>query len=204
MTADIVFLVVLVAVIAIKLYNTFGQEDEETRVVEPKSDIVTEIIKAKDGTITQLSYTPKIKPAETNPQEFNHEHFINGARKVFEIVVKAFDSGDLSIIKDLVSKKVYDAFKATLDFRKENNLTSEVDFICFDKSEIKEVKQLKNSVKVVVEFVTEQVNLLKNDKGEVIEGDENFVQKITDVWTFERTLNAKDNNWTLVSTKKTA
>ena len=62
---------------------------------------------------------------------------------------------------------------------------------------------MKNSVKIVVEFVSEQVNLLKNADGEIIEGDENFVQKITDVWTFERYLNAKNNNWVLVSTKKT-
>ena len=55
-----------------------------------------------------------------------------------------------------------------------------------------------------MEFISEQVNILKNDKGEVIEGDENFVQKITDVWTFERALNAKNNQWILVSTKKGA
>ena len=83
-------------------------------------------------------------------------------------------------------------------------MTSEVDFICFDKKEIKDVRFLKNSIKVVVEFVSEQVNLLRNAQGEVVEGDENFVQKITDVWTFERIVNAKNNNWVLVSTKKTA
>jgi predicted lipid-binding transport protein (Tim44 family) len=79
-----------------------------------------------------------------------------------------------------------------------------VDFICFDKSEIKDVKILKNSAKIAVEFITEQVNLLRNAEGKVIEGDENFIQKITDVWTFERSLNAQSNKWLLVSTKKSA
>jgi predicted lipid-binding transport protein (Tim44 family) len=63
---------------------------------------------------------------------------------------------------------------------------------------------LKNSVKIIVDFDSEQINILKNADGEVVEGDENFVQNITDVWTFERSLNAKSKNWLLVSTKKSA
>ena len=54
----------------------------------------------------------------------------------------------------------------------------------------------------MVKFVSEQVNLLKNAEGEVIEGDENYVQKISDTWTFEKSLNPKINNWLLCSTKK--
>ena len=73
-----------------------------------------------------------------------------------------------------------------------------------EKTEIKDVRMLKNSVKIIVEFVTQQINILRGADGKVIAGDENFIQKITDVWTFERTLNAKDNKWVLVSTKKMA
>ena len=146
----------------------------------------------------------KVSANEETPENFNKEMFMQGARKVFELILQAFSSGDLLPVKDLVSKKVFEAFNTTLAERKEQNMTSEVDFICFDKSEIKDVKFLKNSIKVVVEFVSEQVNLLRNAQGEVVEGDENFVQKITDVWTFERMINAKNNNWVLVSTKKTA
>ena len=60
----------------------------------------------------------------------------------------------------------------------------------------------KGIAQIVVEFVSEQVNLLKNSAGEVIEGDENFVQKITDIWTFERDIHKASPVWLLVSTKK--
>ena len=56
--------------------------------------------------------------------------------------------------------------------------------------------------KITVRFVSEQVNILKNKDGEVIEGDENFIQNITDSWTFERALTSTNPNWLLVSTKK--
>lgn len=205
---DIIFLLILVAALAIRLYSVFGKGENNKNI-----RIVLKPVRKNSGqefvdNVVEMSQTEqfmeKNKIMDEKSSDFNKEMFLNGARKVFELVLHAFSSGDLSSVKDLVSKKVFDAFNGTLTERKEKNMTSEVDFICFDKSEVKDVKMLKNSIKVVVEFVSEQVNLLRNAEGEVVEGDENFVQKITDVWTFERMLNAKNNNWVLVSTKKTA
>ena len=204
---DLIFLFVLVAFVAMRLYSVLGKENDDKSVhvvLKPVNkndeavvDNVVQIVKAKEAVDNA---TGKAESSE----EFNKEMFLQGARRVFELVLNAFSRGDLLPVKDLVSKKVFEAINGVITERKENNITSEVDFICFDKSEVKDVKMLKNSIKVVVEFVSEQVNLLRNAKGEVVEGDENFVQKITDVWTFERMLNAKNNNWVLVSTKKTA
>lgn len=205
--ADLIFLFVLVAFLATRLYSVFGKGGSDKNIC-----VVLKPVNKKDEAavkdIIQMVEADKAVDNAADKAEssddFNKEMFLQGARKVFELVLQAFSKGELAPIKDLVSKKVLDAFKATLAERQENNMTSEVDFICFDKSEVKDVKFLKNSIKVVVEFVSEQVNLLRNAQGEVVEGDENFVQKITDVWTFERMINAKNNNWVLVSTKKTA
>ena len=204
--ADLIFLFVLVAFLAVRLYGVFGkgEDGKNVRVIlKPvnKNDgdavnNVMQIVKAQEAVDKNA--------ALKDEAEFNKEMFLQGARKVFELILQAFSKGELSQIRELVNKKVYEAFDSALAERKEKNMTSEVDFICFDKSEIKDVKFLKNSIKVVVEFVSEQVNLLRNAQGEVVQGDENFVQKITDVWTFERMVNAKNNNWVLVSTKKTA
>lgn len=204
--ADLIFLFVLVAFLAVRLYSVFGkgEDGKNVRVIlkpvnKNDSDAVNnvvQIVKAQEAVDKNATLKDEA--------EFNKEMFLQGARKVFELVLQAFSKGELPQIRELVNKKVYEAFDSVLTERKEKNMTSEVDFICFDKSEIKDVKFLKNSIKVVVEFVSEQVNLLRNAQGEVVQGDENFVQKITDVWTFERMVNAKNNNWVLVSTKKTA
>ena len=75
--------------------------------------------------------------------------------------------------------------------------------IGFVETEVEAVNFVEaDKVNIVVKFVSEQVNLLKNADGEVIEGDENYVQTISDVWTFEKSLNPKVNNWLLCSTKK--
>ena len=209
------FIILLAVALAVlfKLYSTFGTEEKDSGVkiiLKPvdKSaekqilENISRIIDDKNEQISTLNVEQNAVVSTDN--EINKEIFLNGARRVFELVLGAFSKGDLSPVRELMSKKVYDAFNQVINERKSEELSSEVDFICFEKSEIKEVKKLKNTMKIVVEFVSEQVNLLKNKNGEVIEGDENFVQKITDMWTFERPLNAKNNIWTLVSTKKHA
>lgn len=205
--ADLILLFIAVAFVAARLYSVFGKDDN-TKNIRVVLRPVNKNDKTVDDDTVQIVETHKAvdktaAESETD-EEFNKEAFLNGARKVFELILLAFNKGELTSVKELLNKKVYDAFNSVLAERKEQNITSEVDFICFDKSEVKDVKFLKNSIKVVVEFVSEQVNLLRNAQGEVVEGDENFVQKITDVWTFERMINAKNNNWVLVSTKKTA
>lgn len=218
---DIIFLMILVAFIITRLYGVFGSNSNEEKirvVVKPMDkeaekklmDNIAKVIKEskqeqeKESVTVNFDNLSELDKNLMKIPDFNKDNFMRGACRVFEVVLHAFNSGNITGIKNLLGKKIWDALNQTIDFRKENNITSEVDFICFDKSEIKDVKLLKNSAKIAVEFVSEQINILKNSEGEVIEGDENFVQKITDIWTFERALNAKNNQWVLVSTKKSA
>lgn len=212
---DVIFLVALVVFIFLRLYNMFGSNNEknikvvvktfdkesEKQLVENITKIIKETQTVAPAPVDYDNLSEKDKILVKIP-DFNKEHFLQGACRVFELVLNAFGSGNIETVKNLVSKKIAEALNNVISFRKENNITSEIEFIGFDKTEIKDVKLLKNSVKIAVEFNSEQINILKNEKGDVLEGDENFVQKITDIWTFERSLNAKNNNWILVSTKK--
>ena len=212
---EFIILLILALGVLFRLYRVFGTDNKESGIkiiLKPVDKTaekqilqnISQIIDAKDNNSGVLS-TDSLNEKEIQEQEkLNKEIFLNGAKKVFELILSAFNQGDLTPVRELMSKKVFDAFNQVIENRRADNITSEVDFICFDKSEIKDVKNLKNTIKVVVEFVSEQVSILKNKDGEVIEGDENFVQKITDMWTFERPKNAKNNIWTLVSTKKSA
>lgn len=217
---DIIFLMIVVAFVVTRLYAAFGtrgddknvrviikslDKDSENKLAENIVQIIKETQKEeKTAEIVDFEQLSDQDKTLAKIEEFDKKSFLQSACRVFEMILQAFSAGNIESIKGLVSKKIWDALNQIIAFRKENNMTAEVDFIGFKKSEIKDVKLLKNSVKIVVEFESEQVNILKNDKGEVIEGDENFVQQITDVWTFERSLNAKNKNWLLVSTKKSA
>ena len=53
---------------------------------------------------------------------------------------------------------------------------------------------------ITVKFVSEQINVIKDSSGEVVEGDPNTVIETIDFWTFSRNAQSKDPNWTLVAT----
>ena len=90
-----------------------------------------------------------------------------------------------------------------IEQREKDGMTAETDFICFDEVEITKAEiTADETAHITVRFVSEQVNILRDSDGKVVEGDENYIQNITDVWTFERALSSATPNWILVSTKK--
>lgn len=206
---DIIVLTLLVAFIVKRLYSVFGTntKEDKMRIIIKSNDpqIKEKVMQAfADIQNNGNAIKPENQDITAKIPNFNKNSFLAGAKRVFELVLAAFNSGKLDGVRNLVSTKVFNALNAAVEKRIADNLSSEVDFIGFDSAEIKNVKFLKNSVKIVVDFVSQQVNILKDKDGNVIIGDENFVQKISDTWTFERPLNDVSNAWTLVSTKKSA
>ena len=65
------------------------------------------------------------------------------------------------------------------------------------------IRDTKNPLKVTVEFISEQVNVLRDASGEVLEGDPLFIGKVMDTWTFEKQKGIR-SDWIITSTKSEA
>ncbi len=177
-----------------KLYNLLRSETEkEFRDSIQNSEILTPV---DDKPLSELDQTLSQIP------DFNRDSFLHGARKAFEMITTAFNQADTATLKILVSSDICQKMNEIIKQRQADKISAETDFIGFDKVEITKAEIKNDKAYISVEFVSEQVNVLRAESGEVIEGDENYIQNITDVWTFERSLNAKTSNWLLVSTKK--
>lgn len=207
---DIIFLLILVLVIFSKLRNVLGTNTEETKVVmlskeqfeKVYNEIKNNAVKPTDDVVDVNSLSPLDRELTKIPN-FNKGMFIKGAQKAFEMILSSFSKGDSKTLSKLVSKDLLKKFNSVIQERQDNGITSEMDLIGFVETEVESVCFVENNkVNLVVKFVSEQVNLLKNAEGEVIEGDENYIQQISDIWTFEKSLDAKVNNWVLCSTKK--
>ncbi|MBQ2884185.1 MAG: Tim44 domain-containing protein [Alphaproteobacteria bacterium] len=207
---DIIFLLILVLVIFSKLRNVLGTNTEETKVVmlskeqfeKVYNEIKNNAVKPTDDVVDVNSLSPLDRELTKIPN-FNKGMFIKGAQKAFEMILSSFSKGDSKTLSKLVSKDLLKKFDSVIQERQDNGITSEMDLIGFVETEVESVCFVENNkVNLVVKFVSEQVNLLKNAEGEVIEGDENYIQQISDIWTFEKSLDAKVNNWVLCSTKK--
>lgn len=207
---DIIFLLVLVVIIFSKLKSVLGTGGENTRIIMIPKEQFEKVYKELKKNSSNESDKPidlgSLSPLDqelTKIPNFNKSMFISGAQRAFEMILTAFSKGDAQALSKLVNKNLLKKFEKVIETRQQEGITAESDLIGFIETELEAVKFLENDkVNLVVRFVSEQVNLLKDKQGEVIEGDENYVQKISDVWTFEKSLNPKITNWMLCSTKK--
>ena len=217
MALDILILLLVVAVVFQKLWSVLGTKPTETRPISKESaekifDILMKenLRHSQKNTVDggELNAEPNTELSETEKvlrqiPRFNQESFINGAKRAFEIIITSFANGDTTTLKTLVGKNLVKKFDEIIKQRKADGITAETDFVGFNSAEIVNAKiDEKSNAQIAVRFVSEQANVLKDAKGNVIEGDENFIQSITDVWTFEKSINATSPNWILVSTKK--
>ncbi len=207
---DIIFLLVLVLVIFSKLRNVLGTNGNEPKVIMLSKEQFEKFYNEMKGnnlkTAEDVVDVDKLSPLDRELikiPNFNKETFVKGAQKAFEMILSSFSKGDSNTLSKLVNKDLLNKFNTVIKERKESGITSEMDLIGFVETEVESVNFVENNkVNLVVKFVSEQVNLLKNADGDIIEGDENYIQQISDIWTFEKSLDANVNNWMLCSTKK--
>ncbi len=218
MAFDIIVLLIVVVLIFQKLWSVLGTKPEKvTRPISKESAakifdiLMKETMKQSDKEEVVDGGELNSKPKEMSEMElvltripnFDTDKFLAGAQRAFEMIVTSFAKGEIEILKPLLNSKMFKSFEKIIKQRKEENITAETDFVGFSSVEILSANiDEKNNATISVRFVSEQANVLRNSDGEIIEGDENFIQSVTDVWTFERNIESKSPNWLLVSTKK--
>ena len=122
------------------------------------------------------------------------QDFPTFAKMAFSRISQAFAAGRLKDIKNELTPKVFQAFQKAIAQREANKQHMEYTLISFLDAHVTH----KTDKTISVEFTTEQINLLKNEKQQIIEGDPMYVATVKENWTFEKQAN---NNWVLSAVK---
>jgi predicted lipid-binding transport protein (Tim44 family) len=134
---------------------------------------------------------------------FDVRSFLEGAKMAYEMIVTAFAQGDRKMLKPLLSRDVYDGFSEAIAEREKANETLETQIVGIDKAEIIAANVQGRRASITIKFLSQMITVRRNSEGQVIEGNERGIQDITDVWTFDRDVTARDPNWRLVATEET-
>jgi predicted lipid-binding transport protein (Tim44 family) len=127
--------------------------------------------------------------------------FTAGARAAFTAIVEAFAKGDTSTLRPLLDGPTFASFEAAIRGRVERKEKAETTLIGFEASDISGAELQGTNANVTVRFVSEQINVLRNVEGQIIDGNPNEVQKVIDLWTFRRDTKSSDPNWLLIKTE---
>ncbi|WP_281967106.1 Tim44/TimA family putative adaptor protein [Roseovarius nanhaiticus] len=131
---------------------------------------------------------------------FGVSDFLGGARGAYEMILMAFERGEMEEVREFLSEDVYDSFAEVVAIREEKGLTIDAEFIGIRDMTLSNATFNNGVAAITVKFVGELISVVKDDKGEIIEGEPGKSKKQKDVWTFERMMGADDPNWRLVAT----
>lgn len=145
-----------------------------------------------------LAAMKKVEP------DFTVSEFTSGAKYAYELILMAFENGDMDEVKDFVSPEIFESFQGAIDARKEQGLTVEATFVGVSKTELMEAEfdEASRMAEITMRFSGELTSVVKDVAGNVVEGDPNQVKRQRDTWTFARGMGVDDPNWQLIATEQ--
>ena len=217
---DILFFAMVAAFIAFRLRSVLGRKTGQER---PRVDPISQRA-ARSGNDNVVPMPERAPPPaadasatapETVPEtpamagvaaikradpRFDLDHFLQGARAAFAMIVEAFAKGDKTALRPLLADEVFAQFAGAIDAREQAGQAMSTELVATRSAELANAGMVGSRARVTVRFTSEQINLVRDAAGEVVEGDPRQIDTVVDLWTFERDTRSRDPNWQLVET----
>ena len=134
-------------------------------------------------------------------KNFSPKEFLSGAKIAFETIIQSYAKGEINKIKYLLGSNVFSIFLKEIKSRAKKKYILEHTLVSIKSADIEKIDIKSSIADIVVKFVSEQVNLLKNKKGKTLEGNDEYIENHINYWTFSKNLKSHNPNWKLVVTK---
>ena len=161
----------------------------------PDHDIIDNLPEGSTA-LEPLSAMKKIEP------DFSVTKFLGGARGAYEMILVAFDKGDMDRIRPFLAPEVFEAFEGVVAQRAADGLRVESEFLGVRQLVLSDAQfdPITKEAEITVRFTAEMVSAVRNAANEIVDGDPKVARKQRDAWTFARKMGAADPNWHLVAT----
>lgn len=133
---------------------------------------------------------------------FGVSDFLSGASGAYEMILMAFENGDLPTLKQFLSDEVYASFASVVEKRADEGLKIEAQFVGLREIKLSDAEFNADTREgeITLKLVGELTSVVKDRSGEIVEGNPDEIKRQRDVWTFARIMGTDDPNWRLVAT----
>ncbi len=209
---DIVFFAMVALFLVLRLRSVLGKRTgNENRRADPFTQAPKPAPRpSPDNVIALPDRAPDAQNADPVAQglnqirgadpKFDPQGFLTGARAAFEMIIGAFSAGDRAALKPLLSDEVYENFGREIAARERDGQKLDNTVLRIRSTDIVEARLDGRVANVTVKFVSDQINILRDEKGEPLPGQSTAAAEVVDLWTFSRNARAADPNWILVAT----
>ncbi|HCI48782.1 MAG: hypothetical protein A2977_02935 [Alphaproteobacteria bacterium RIFCSPLOWO2_01_FULL_45_8] len=191
---DLIFLLITLGV-GFVLYMRLGRRTgTENRFFYPALDEMKNVTpQAKKGEVIQL-ISPSfsgLQEIQKHDRKFFVEDFVEKIKEAFEKIIHAFVEGDKKVLSVFLKDKFYALYEKEINLLTQKKTTTHLEFFRLISAEVKDIKTKDGMGHIQVHFVSEQTQVRKNSTGKTIAGDAGFIDRISELWTFERPLKSK-------------
>lgn len=133
---------------------------------------------------------------------FSVGDFLQGARGAYEMILMAFEKGEMEKISIYLSPDVFETFTAAVDAREAKGWTVEANFVGLRELALQDATFNRDTkeAEITVRFTGELTSAVRDKAGTIVEGSLTEIRRQRDLWTFARRMGMDDPNWQLVAT----
>tara|TARA_Y100000590_G_scaffold452259_1_gene595042 strand:+ start:27992 stop:28639 length:648 start_codon:yes stop_codon:yes gene_type:complete len=207
-----IILLIIVVFIFLVLKSVLGKRTGNERVFE--SDLFKENFEdqnviplvdkqseSDDINSDMERYTNELKHICKYDKEFTFDHFQQGAKKAYEMVLVAFAEENIELLQGLLSDSISNEFIKSIDKRKNEKNKLEYSLIKINSLDI--MKIITNgpaiTIEVLISSKTESV-ITQNTNGDKIVKHQNIDSK--EIWSYYRNLGSSNPNWLVTKIDK--
>ncbi len=220
MSSSVIQLLVLAGVaifLVLKLRSVLGTregfEKPPVPIEEARPRIAKREFEVIEGGLDRdiVDHVPENSPAakalaamKAAEPSFSVSDFLSGARGAYEMILMAFERGDLAEIRPFLSDDVNATFAEVIEARKREGLSIESTFVGLRELSLQDAAfdSATREGEITVKFLGELTSVVRNKAGEILEGSPTAIKRQRDVWTFARRMGVDDPNWQLVATSE--
>lgn len=135
-------------------------------------------------------------------RDFSVSEFLQGARGAYEMILMAFERGDIDEVRGFLAPEVAESFDEVIAARAAQGLSVEANFVGLRELALQEAEFDANTreAELTVRFGGELTSVLRNAAGDIVEGSPTEIKRQRDLWTFARQMGSANPNWVLVAT----
>ena len=172
---------------------TESNPDKEIEKSKKQFRETSKVILHKNSSINEkLNNIVKLDP------NFTLENFVDGAKKAFEYILAKYSEDDIKSLKPLLANEVFSNFSDQIKQREKKKEKLGITILKIDDPEIIDINIEKNKLCFIkLEFKSQQVQTTRDSEDKIIDGNDNLILNITELWTFSKELKNKNPNWVL-------
>lgn len=219
--ADIVILALVAAFILLRLRGVLGQKmgndnpqffkrDQEA-ADSPREQVVQIVGKAAKNkpadetdtylfTLNNKDIAQAVADIKKLDPHFTATGFLQGAKMAYEMVFDGFAKGDLKTLEMLLDTPLYQTFAREIEMREQSSTKTETTLVSVKPKEIAQAVLIGTRARLTVTFDSEQISLVKDAEGKIVDGNASESHLMDDEWVFERDVSSKNPNWKIIET----